>query len=130
MLHGTSAGVRRGIAPVTRRAVLSGAAAVLATRPRLAQAQRRGRDQRLVVLAGGGSSHVTLGQTLGELGSLGDRLRFEAVPVLNEVEARAALAIGHDVLLANGQLHVQLLQRLTKTIPIVFNDTSDPVGAG
>jgi putative tryptophan/tyrosine transport system substrate-binding protein len=40
------------------------------------------------------------------------------------------VALRPDVILAVGTLSVAALQRETRTIPIVFNSVSDPVGAG
>jgi putative ABC transport system substrate-binding protein len=53
----------------------------------------------------------------------------------NDVEldrkyASELVALAPDVLLASGTLSVGALQRLTRTLPIVFVRVSDPVGAG
>jgi ABC-type uncharacterized transport system substrate-binding protein len=40
------------------------------------------------------------------------------------------VALAPDVVLANGTLSVAALQRVTRTLPIVFVGVSDPVGAG
>jgi putative ABC transport system substrate-binding protein len=40
------------------------------------------------------------------------------------------VALAHDVILAAGTLSVAALQHVIRTLPIVFVDVSDPVGAG
>ena len=44
--------------------------------------------------------------------------------------AAELVALGPDVILASGTLSVAALQRVTHTVPIVFVEVSDPVGAG
>jgi len=44
--------------------------------------------------------------------------------------AAELVALAPDVILAAGTMSVTALQRETRTIPIVFNNVSDPVGAG
>jgi putative ABC transport system substrate-binding protein len=44
--------------------------------------------------------------------------------------AAELVALAPDVILASGTLGVAALQRLTRTLPIVFVGVGDPVGAG
>jgi putative tryptophan/tyrosine transport system substrate-binding protein len=44
--------------------------------------------------------------------------------------AAELVALAPDVILAAGTLSVAALQHVTRTLPIVFVDVSDPVGAG
>jgi putative ABC transport system substrate-binding protein len=44
--------------------------------------------------------------------------------------ATELLALAPDVILAAGTLSVAALQRVTRTLPIVFVTVTDPVGAG
>jgi ABC-type uncharacterized transport system substrate-binding protein len=52
--------------------------------------------------------------------------RGEQFPIL----AKQLIALQPDVILVNSGPAAMALQRETRTIPIVFNGTSDPVGAG
>ena len=59
----------------------------------------------------------------------------KAAGVLNDVErdrrdAVELVGLGPDVILAGGILGVAALQRITRSLPIVFVGVTDPVGAG
>ena len=57
--------------------------------------------------------------------------RFGAVGA-EQIQARAKelLALQPDVILANSAAVIRVLQRVNRTIPIVFVAVSDPIGAG
>src|SRR5262249_38623006 len=44
--------------------------------------------------------------------------------------ASELVALAPDVILATGTAAMESLQRATRTIPVVFNNVADPVGAG
>ena len=75
-------------------------------------------------------------QALQQLGwSEGRNVRIDTRWGENDVErdrryAAELLALAPDVILATGTLSVAALRRVTRTLPIVFADISDPVGAG
>src|SRR6516162_3443540 len=75
-------------------------------------------------------------QALQQLGwSEGRNVRIDTRWGENDVErdhryAAELLALAPDVILATGTLSVAALWRVTRTLPIVFADISDPVGAG
>jgi putative ABC transport system substrate-binding protein len=75
-------------------------------------------------------------QALQQLGwSEGRNVRIDARWGENDVEldrryATELLALAPDVILATGTLSVAAFRRVTDTLPIVFADISDPVGAG
>jgi putative ABC transport system substrate-binding protein len=134
----------RGSLGATRRRVLAGIAAVLASGPLAAQAQPRDGMRRLGVLIGwresdpiGQARATILVQGLDTLGwKEGGNLRidwrwFGGDPALFERNAAELVALGPDVLLAGGSsTAVAALQRQTSSIPIVFVQVADPVGQG
>jgi putative ABC transport system substrate-binding protein len=75
-------------------------------------------------------------QGLALLGwSIGRNMRMDtrwATPNAAEIRKQAAelAALGPDVILANGASTVGPLQQATRTVPIVFANIGDPVGAG
>jgi putative tryptophan/tyrosine transport system substrate-binding protein len=75
-------------------------------------------------------------QTLKQSGwSDGRNVRFDIRWSENDVDrdrkyAAELVALAPDVILAAGTLSVAALQRVTRTLPIVFVTVSDPVGAG
>ena len=75
-------------------------------------------------------------QALQQLGwTEGRTVRIETRWGENDVEldrryATELLAFAPDVILASGTLSVAALRRVTRTLPIVFADISDPIGAG
>jgi putative ABC transport system substrate-binding protein len=65
----------------------------------------------------------------------GQNVRFDIRWGVNDVDldrryAAELVALAPDVVLAAGTLSVAALQRVTRTLPIVFVGVSDPVGAG
>jgi putative ABC transport system substrate-binding protein len=118
---------------------LSGAAAW----PLAARAQQGGRMRRIGVLMNTAADDP-LGQArvgafheaLQQLGwTDGHNVRIDVRWGQNDVEhdrkyAAELVALTPDVILAVGTLSVAALQRETRTIPIVFDSVSDPVGAG
>jgi putative tryptophan/tyrosine transport system substrate-binding protein len=75
-------------------------------------------------------------QGLAELGwTIGRNVRVEYRWGANDAEldrryAAELVALAPDVILAAGTLSVAALQRVTRTLPIVFVTVTDPVGAG
>jgi len=75
-------------------------------------------------------------QGLAELGwTIGRNVRIEYRwgandPDLDRRYAAELVALAPDVILAAGTLSVAALQRVTRTLPIVFVTVTDPVGAG
>jgi len=51
-------------------------------------------------------------------------------PATARKDAEELVALPADVILANGQLGLEALLRATRSVPIVFNGTVDPVGSG
>jgi putative ABC transport system substrate-binding protein len=129
------------IRPTTRRTVLAGIAATLASG---AQAQQREGMRRLGALMAGPANddlgHAAATALLDGLGALdwheGRNLqidwRWNASGDQTGYERYAAelVALGPDVILAFGSPSVAALQRQTSTIPIVFAVVVDPVGQG
>jgi len=125
-----------------RRAVISllgGAAAW----PLAARAQRGERVRRIGVLVGtaaddaiGQARIAAFLQGLGQLDwMVGRNVRMDvrwAAADADHTRAYAAelVTLAPDVILASSGSVVGPLRRLTRTIPIVFTETSDPVGAG
>jgi putative ABC transport system substrate-binding protein len=120
-------------------ATLGGAAAW----PVAARAQQPERMRRIGVLMNraaadpeGQAQVAAFLQALQQLGwSEGHNARIDARWGENDVEldrryAAELLALAPDVILATGTLSVAALRRVTATLPIVFADISDPVGAG
>jgi putative ABC transport system substrate-binding protein len=120
---------------------LLGGAAV--TWPLTARAQQEERMRRIGVLMNTAADDP-LGQArvgafheaLQQLGwTDGHNVRIDVRWGQNDVEhdrkyAAELVALTPDVILAVGTLSVAALQRETRTIPIVFDSVSDPVGAG
>jgi putative tryptophan/tyrosine transport system substrate-binding protein len=120
--------------------LLGGAAAAW---PLVARAQQAEPMRRVGVLSNaaaddleGRASVAAFQQALEQLGwSDGRNVRFDIRWGANDVErdrkyAAELVAIAPDVVLASGTLSVGALQRLSRTLPIVFVRVSDPVGAG
>jgi putative ABC transport system substrate-binding protein len=129
------------IARINRRetiALLGGAAAW----PLVARAQQRERVRRIGVLmnlaADDPESQARLtafGQTLQELGWTDGRnvlieYRWGADLVRARELAAELVALAPDVILASASPAVTGLQQVTGTVPIVFANVIDPVGAG
>ena len=119
--------------------LLGGAAAAW---PLAARAQEGAAVKRLGILAGGteaqyGAQNTQLVQALAQLGwTEGRNLRidFRIVgsndPDLIRPHAEALIRAGPDLIYANPATAVQVLQKLTGTIPIVFSQSADPIQAG
>ena len=80
--------------------------------------------------------HAILAQTLQQLGwAVGRDLKFEIRQVggdLDRIRRYAAelIALAPDVIVSVGSVALAPLQQATRTIPIVFVNVPDPVGAG
>ena len=111
--------------------------------PRAARAQHGERVRRIGVLVGtaaddpiGQARVAAFLQGLGQLDWLvGRNIRLDirwAAADADHTRGYAAelVALAPDVILASSGSVVGPLRRLTRTIPIVFTETSDPVGAG
>ena len=120
-------------------AALGGAAAW----PMVARAQQPERPRRIGVLMNRTaddpetSSFVgAFAQGLAELGwTIGRNVRIEYRWGANDADldrryAPDLVALAPDVILAAGTVSVAALQRVTRTLPIVFMTVADPVGAG
>ena len=118
--------------------MLGGAAAW----PLLARAQEAGRMRRVAVLntlsADDAHGQERIGaflQALQQSGwSIGDNLRIDQRWAADdEALRRAALelvALAPDVILATGGVAVRPLLQASRTVPVIFVNTPDPVGAG
>jgi putative ABC transport system substrate-binding protein len=125
-----------------RRGFIAGLG-VAAVWPLAARAQQPGAMRRIGVLMNRtandpeASSFVgAFAQGLAELGwTIGRNVRVEYRwgandPDLDRRYAAELVALAPDVTLAAGTLSVAALQRVTRTLPIVFVTVTDPVGAG
>jgi putative ABC transport system substrate-binding protein len=126
-----------------RRAFIALVAGAAAVRPAFAWAQQRDRMRRIGVLmtvgagAPEGQSRLTaFAQGLQEYGwSEGRNVAIEyrwaaGNPELARKYAAELLALAPDVILAGGTPSVVPLRQMTRTVPIVFVQVADPVGAG
>jgi putative tryptophan/tyrosine transport system substrate-binding protein len=120
-------------------ALLGGAAAW----PLAARAQQGERMRRIGVLMAvaaddpeGQARIAAFQQRLQQLGWSADRnMRIDTRWVAGDVDryrryAAELVALAPDVILASGGSTVGPLRQATRTVPIVFTQTSDPVGAG
>jgi len=120
--------------------LLGGAAA---TWPLAARAQQRERLRRIGVLMNisaddpeAQSRMTALVQELGQLGwTDGRNIRIDTRWAAGDADrfhryAEELLALAPDVILASATPSVQALQQATRTVPIVFANVTDPVGAG
>jgi putative tryptophan/tyrosine transport system substrate-binding protein len=118
--------------------LLGGAAAAW---PLAARAQQRERMRLIGVLmpvddAEGQTRLMTFGQGLAQLGWIVGRnvridVRWSAGKADNiRKYATELVALAPDVILASGGTNVPPLLQLTRTVPIVFTQVTDPVGAG
>src|SRR5262249_18747252 len=133
---------RRGDRMIRRREFLTmlGGAAIW---PLAARAQQPERMRRIGVLinraaddSDGHARLVAFQQGLQELGwNDGRNVGMEPGWCADDVDrerryAVELVALAPDVILASGTLSVAALQRITRTLPIVFAGVPDPVGAG
>ena len=118
--------------------LLGGAAAAW---PLAARAQQAERTRRIAVLMNvaadlGQPRVIAFQQALQQLGWIdGRNVQVDVRWGENDVDrdrkyAAELLALAPDVILASGTPSVAALQRVTRTLPIVFVQVSDPVGAG
>ena len=121
-------------------ALLAGAAVTL---PLAARAQQGERMRRIAVLAGGtaidadGQERNTafvqelqnLGWTVGRNVQIDYRSGFGGLDALRR-HAAEIVALAPDVILASGTTGMAPLLQATRTVPIVFTNIADPVGAG
>ena len=110
--------------------------------PLAARAQQGDRVKRLGILQGGVEEQFAVAdkRLLAGLAELGWaegrnlRLDYRTVgsndPALIRPQAEALIRAAPDVIYTTPATAVQVLQRLTSTIPIVFNQNGDPVQAG
>jgi putative ABC transport system substrate-binding protein len=126
-----------------RRDFISGIAGSAAAWPLAARAQQREQMRRIGVLmnlgsddAEGQARNAAFLQGLQELGwTVGRNVRIEYRWGAGDAElfrrhASELVALAPDVILASGGAVVPSLLQATRTIPIVFTGTPDPVGAG
>ena len=127
----------------TRRSVIAGIASALASRPLVAEAQQRDGMRRVGALMATAANDPegqvdagALAQGLGALGwHEGGNLHIDwrwgaGDPILYARYAAELVALGPEVLFANGSPEIVALRRLNSTIPIVFARVTDPVGQG
>jgi putative ABC transport system substrate-binding protein len=119
--------------------ILSGAAAC----PLAARAQQADRLARIGVLSSSSAHDQTSQLRLGALDQglqragwiQGRNIQIEkrwSAGNIDNLRASAAelVALAPDAILANGSAATTLLSQATRTVPIVFTDVPDPVGAG
>jgi putative ABC transport system substrate-binding protein len=119
--------------------LLGGAAA---TWPLAARAQQSEQTRRIGVLMNtadnpvGHAGIAAFQQVLQQLGwTDGRNFRIDTRSSQNDVDrsnryAAELVALAPDIFLGSGTVSVTALQRVTRTLPIVFVQVSDPVGAG
>lgn len=111
--------------------------------PFLARAQQSDRMQKVVVVAGGVENDPILKsfvdafrEELHKLGWIeGRNVQIEARFAVGGIEEMRAMAsevlrIGPDVIVSNNTLAARELQRLSRTVPIIFVTLADPVDTG
>ena len=113
--------------------------------PLVAFAQQSERVRRIAVLVGGGSDADDL-DTQARIGAFedglkqlgwidGQNLRIDIRAAAGDLDrirsyADELVALAPDVILATGAAVIPPLLKATRTVPIVFNNVVDPVGAG
>jgi putative ABC transport system substrate-binding protein len=123
--------------------LLGGAAAAALLRPLAARAQQPARMRRIGVLMStaaedplGQASVSALAQGLQQSGwRIGDNVQIDYRWGAGDIErfrryAAELVALGPDVLVGGADSIVSALQQASRTIPIVFVTTIDPVGSG
>src|SRR5215467_3136980 len=126
-----------------RRDFIKGIAGSAISWPLAARAQQQEHMRRIGVLMNavenkrqGQARVAAFRQVLQQLGwSDGGNVRIDIRWGKNDIDrerkyAAELVTLAPDVILAAGTMSVAALQRETRTIPIVFNNVSDPVGAG
>jgi putative tryptophan/tyrosine transport system substrate-binding protein len=126
-----------------RREFIAGLGGTAAAWPFAVRAQQPDRIRRVGFLIGGASeadAQVRIKEFLGELAQLGwtegrnlridYRILGSNDPDAIRPQAEALVRAAPDVISAFGATAVQVLQRLTSTIPIVFFQNGDPVQGG
>jgi putative ABC transport system substrate-binding protein len=121
-------------------AILGGAAAVLPLAARAQQAERMRRIGVLMTRAAddpqGQARLAALQQALQQLGwSDGRNVRFDIRWHENDADrarkyAQELISLAPDIFLADASVSVMALRHVTRTLPIVFANVADPVGAG
>jgi putative ABC transport system substrate-binding protein len=125
-----------------RRTFIAGLGSVVAW-PLAARAQQLSQMRRIGVLTNLAADDpetvrrmTAFKQALQELGwTDGRNVRFDYRSALADADrqrrnAAELVALVPDVLLANGAANLGALQHVTRTLPIVFVNTNDPVGGG
>jgi putative ABC transport system substrate-binding protein len=128
---------------IGRRELLAALGGAAAAWPLAARAQQPGRMRRIGVLmnlssddAEGQARNAAFLQGLQELGwTVGRNVRIEYRWGAGDAElfrrhASELVALAPDVILASGGAVVPSLLQATRTVPIVFTGTPDPVGSG
>ena len=127
---------------IGRRKFITLLGGVAAAWPRAARAQQGERVRRIGALFGaaddrdGQARFGAFRQALRELGwTDGDNLRIDTrwgggAAEVNSKHAAELVALAPDVLLATGSASLEPLLRATRSVPIVFTNVVDPVGAG
>jgi putative tryptophan/tyrosine transport system substrate-binding protein len=125
-----------------RRAFITLLGSAAASWPYAARAQQGGQTRRIGVLmnraandAAGQNDLAAFRQALQQLGWGESNVRIDTRWGENDADldrkyAAELAALAPDVVLAVGTLSGRALQHLTRTLPIVFVNVSDPVGAG
>jgi putative tryptophan/tyrosine transport system substrate-binding protein len=122
--------------------LLGGAAAGACVWPLSLRAQQGERMRRIAVLAGGAGDEdrqerntafvqalQNLGWTVGRNVQIDYRTASGGLDALRRYAAEI-VALAPDVILTSGSVSMAPLLRATRTIPIVFTNVADPVGAG
>jgi putative ABC transport system substrate-binding protein len=134
-------GVGTGLT-MRRREFITLFGSVAAAWPLVARAQQFEHMRRIGVLMSAGvetdqqASLAVFKEILHQLGLIdGRNVRVEVRwaggdPVKARKDAEELVALPADVIMANGILALQTVLRATRSVPIVFNGTVDPVGSG
>ena len=126
-----------------RREFITGLSGAAAAWPFTARAQQTDRVRRIGVLmnttadnAEGHAGVTAFQQVLQQLGwTDGHNMQIDTRWGENDVDrdnryAAELVGLAPDIVLGSGTVSVTALQRITRTLPIVFVQVSDPVGAG
>jgi len=125
-----------------RREFITLIGGVAASFPRAVRAQQPAQIRRIGVLMAAAvetdqqAGLAVFKEILHQLGWIdGRNVRVEVQwaggdPATARKDAEELVALPADVILANGQLGLEALLRATRSVPIVFNGTVDPVGSG